>query len=110
MNPISIIIGFLGLAAGAFLGYFYRRYQQERAAKSQQDKAESTLKVANEQARLIETHARESATKIVQAAESEIKERRIELGNESERLHKRRPEPAGRPEKREQRAHTLQSR
>ncbi len=110
MNPISIIIGFLGLAAGAFLGYFYRRYQQERAAKSQQDKAESTLKVANEQARLIETHARESATKIVQAAESEIKERRIELGKEAERLDKRRTELDGRADKLEQREQTLNKR
>jgi DNA repair exonuclease SbcCD ATPase subunit len=39
---------------------------------------------------MIESGARENATKIIQAAESEIKERRIELNRETDRLDKRR--------------------
>ena len=110
MNAISIIIGFLALVIGAVAGYFYHRYQSDRALKNQQDKADNILKVANTQARLIETQARESATKIVQASESEIKERRIELGKEADRLDKRRSELDGRADKLEQRDQNLNKR
>ncbi len=70
MNPISIIIDVLALVVGVAAGYFFHRYQRERAVKNQQDKADNILKIASEQARLIDTQARDSATKIVQAAES----------------------------------------
>jgi ribonucrease Y len=110
MNLISILLGFVVLIVGVFIGYFYHRFQNERDLRNQQEKAESILKVANEQARLIETHARESATKIVQAAESEIKERRIELGKEAERLDKRRSELDSRADKLEQREQALNKR
>ncbi|MCL4529315.1 MAG: Rnase Y domain-containing protein, partial [Chloroflexi bacterium] len=110
MNPISILFDFLALVVGVAAGYFYHRFQQERALKNQQDKADSILKAANEQARLIETQARESATKIVQAAEGEIKERRIELGKESERLDRRRSELDSRADKIEQREQNLNKR
>ena len=59
MNAISIIIVLLALAVGAVAGFFYHRYQSDRALKNQQDKADNVLKVANTQARLIETQARE---------------------------------------------------
>jgi ribonucrease Y len=110
MNAISIIIGFLALVLGGVAGYFYHRYQSDRALKNQQDKADNILKVANTQARLIETQARESATKIVQAAESEIKERRIELNKEADRFDKRRSELDSRADKLEQRDQTLNKR
>ena len=110
MNVISIIIVLLALAVGAVAGFFYHRYQSDRALKNQQDKADNILKVANTQARLIETQARESATKIVQASESEIKERRIELGKEADRLDKRRSELDGRADKLEQRDQNLNKR
>jgi len=110
MNAISIIIGFLALVIGGVAGYFYHRNQSKHALKNQQDKADNILKVANSQARLIETQARESATKIVQAAESEIKERRIELGKEADRLDKRRSELDSRADKLEQRDQNLNKR
>ena len=68
------------------------------------------MKAANSQARLIESGARENATKIVQAAESEMKERRIELNRETERLDKRRSELDTRFDKIEQREQTLNKR
>src|SRR5258707_6099271 len=110
MNGISIAIDFIVLVLGGAAGYFYHRYQNERGLKNQQDKADNILKIANEQARLIETHARDSATKIVQAAESEIKERRIELSKEAERMDKRRTEVEGRADKLEQREQNLNKR
>jgi ribonuclease Y len=111
MNAISIIIsGLVSLAIGVTAGYFYHRYQSDRALKDRQDTADNILKVANTQARLIETQARESATKIVQASESEIKERRIELSKEADRIDKRRSELDSRADKLEQRDQTLSKR
>jgi len=98
------------LIVGVAAGYFYHRYQAEKALKNQQDKAENILKGANEQARLIESQARDNATKIVQAAEAEIKERRIELNRETDRLDKRRSELDSRVDKLEQREQNLNKR
>jgi ribonuclease Y len=111
MNTIfSIIIDVVLLAVGVIAGYFYHRYQSDRALKDRQDTADNILKVANTQARLIESQARESATKIVQASESEIKERRIELNKEADRIDKRRSELDGRADKLEQRDQNLSKR
>ena len=98
------------LIVGVVVGYLLHRLQTERLLRNQQDKADNILRVANEQARLIDAQARESATKIVQASETEIKERRIELSKETERLDKRRTELDGRAEKLEQRDQTLNKR
>jgi ribonuclease Y len=110
MNPIVLFIDLAALVVGAVAGYFFHRYQAEKAAKARQEKADDTLKIANEQARLIESGSRENATKIVQAAESEIKERRIELNRETERLDKRRSELDSRFDKIEQREQMLNKR
>ncbi len=112
MNPfgMNLLIDILSLAVGFVFGYLFHRYQTDKALKDQQQKAESILKGASEQARLIETQARESATKIVQAAEGENKERRQELSRETERLDKRRSEMDGRADRLEQREQTLNKR
>jgi ribonuclease Y len=110
MNPLPILVDVIALIVGLVAGYFFHRYQTERAIKNQQDKADNILKVANEQARLIEGQARENATKIVQAAESEMKERRIELNKETDRLDKRRVELDSRFDKLEQREQNLNRR
>jgi ribonuclease Y len=111
MNPLlSIGIGILLLGLGVAAGYFLRRYQSEVARRNQQEKAENILKGASEQARLIESQARENAVKIVQAAEAEIKERRIELNKETERLEKRRTEVESRSERLEQREQNINKR
>jgi len=111
MNPlITIISDILALALGVIAGYLFHRYQADKELENQQQKAESILKGANEQARLIETQARESAAKIVQAAEGELKERRHELSRETERLDKRRSELDNRADRLEQREQTLNKR
>jgi ribonuclease Y len=107
---VNITIGIVFLLMGVVVGYFFHRYQAERALQNQQQKADSILKGANEQARLIEAQARENAVKIIQAAESEIKERRIELNRELERVDKRRTELESRIEKLEQREQALNKR
>ncbi len=111
MNPIIVIISdALILLVGIITGYLIHRYQAEQRIKNQQDKADIILKGANEQARLIEAQARENAVKIIQAAEAEIKERRIELNKEAERLDKRRSELDHRAERLEQREQALNKR
>lgn len=111
MNTLTILlIAFFALGLGVAAGYFLHRYQADKALKNQQDKADNILKGASEQARLIESQARENAVKIVQAAESEIKERRIELSKETDRLDKRRSEFENRVEKLEQREQAINKR
>ncbi|GMV34699.1 MAG: ribonuclease Y [Chloroflexi bacterium] len=111
MNPIILILtGFLALAIGAAAGYFFHRYQMERAAKARQDRADDIVKAAQTQANMIVKGAQDNAAKIIQASESEIKERRIELNRDTERLEKRRSEVDSRYDKIEQREQNLNKR
>jgi ribonucrease Y len=110
MTLIDLIIAVVFLVVGATLGYFFQRYQADIARRNQQEKADNILKGASEQARLIESQARENAVKIVQAAEAEIKERRIEVNKEAERLDKRRSELDSRVDRLEQREQAINKR
>lgn len=110
MNPLAFLIAGLTLVLGIVMGYLFHRYLRDKDLKNQHQKAESILRGANEQARLIETQARENATKIIQGAESEIKDRRKELSRETERIDKRRSELDNRAERLEQREQTLNKR
>jgi len=110
MSPINIVIDLVVIVVGFVAGYLVHRYQVERDLQNQQQKADSILKGASEQARLIESQARENAVKIVQAAEAEIKERRVELSRETERLDKRRSEMDSRADRLEQREQSINKR
>src|ERR1041384_1707460 len=110
MTWIDLVIAIVFLSVGGALGYFLHRYQAELLRRNQQEKADNILKGASEQARLIESQARENAVKIVQAAEAEIKERRIELNKETDRLDKRRSELDSRVDRLEQREQTINKR
>ena len=110
MSLVEILIMVLVLIVGVLIGYFFHRYQADRAAKARQDKADDILKAAQTQAGLIVKGAQDNSTKIIQAAESEIKERRIELNKETERVEKRRSELDARFDKIEQREQALNKR
>jgi ribonuclease Y len=110
MSAITIIEVIVALFLGIGIGYLFHRYQVEQRIKSQQDRADNILKGASEQARLIESQARENATKIIQVAENELKERRLELNRETERLDKRRSELDSRVDRLEQREQALNKR
>ncbi len=110
MNPLNLLIDILALVVGVAAGYFFHRYQVERAEKAKQDKADDILKAAQTQANMIVKGAQDNATKIIQAAESEIKERRIDLNKETDRLEKRRSELDSRFDKIEQREQNLNKR
>ncbi|MEW5941254.1 MAG: Rnase Y domain-containing protein, partial [Chloroflexota bacterium] len=111
MNPIlAIVIDVITLLVGLLAGYYFHRYQTDKAMRDQQEKAATVLKGASEQARLIESQARENAVKITQAAEQDVKERRAENSREAERLDKRRTEIEHRADKLEQREQALNKR
>lgn len=110
MSPLNILTDILALIVGVVAGYFIHRYQAERVANEKQNKADDILKAANTQARMIVSGAQDNATKIIQAAESEIKERRIDLNKETDRLEKRRSEVDSRSDKIEQREQALNKR
>lgn len=110
MSLVEILIMVLVLIIGVLIGYFFHRYQADRATKARQDKADDILKAAQTQAGLIVKGAQDNSTKIIQAAESEIKERRIELNKETERVEKRRSELDARFDKIEQREQALNKR
>jgi ribonuclease Y len=110
MTPIILFIDFITLILGVAAGYFFHRYQAEQAAKARNEKADNILKVASEQARLIESGSRDNAAKLLKSAETDIKDRRAELNRETERLDKRRGELDSRFDKMEQREQTLNKR
>jgi ribonuclease Y len=110
MNLVDILITVLALIIGLLAGYFFHRFQADRAAKAKQDRADDILKAAQTQAGMIVKGAQDNSTKIIQAAESEIKERRIELNKETERVEKRRSELDVRFDKIEQREQALNKR
>jgi ribonuclease Y len=107
---IAVVIAVATLVIGLGLGFWLRSFFGAKAFRAQQEKAENVLKGASEQARLIETQARENALKITQGAEQEMKERRIELNRETERLDRRRSELDQRGDRLEQREQALNKR
>jgi ribonuclease Y len=110
MNPLNIVVDILVLAVGLAVGYFFSRYQNERSRKDQQGRAGDIVQKALDEARQIDVEARDSALKIVQAAESEIVQRRTDLNRETDRLDKRRTDLDNRIERLEQREQTLNKR
>ncbi len=110
MNLTFYIAAGLTLLVGLVIGYFFSRYQSEKNLREQKEKAENILKGANEQARLIEIQARDSALKIIQASETEITQRRADLSREEERIQRRREELDNRFERLEQREQALNKR
>ena len=110
MNPLFYLTAGLALVVGLLVGYMLSRMQIERQRKAQQDQADTIVKGANEQARLIEIQARDKALKIVQASENEVSQRRNEISREDDRLQKRREELDTRYEKMEQREQALNKR
>jgi len=110
MNPQTFLLAGFALLMGLVIGYFISRYLSERVLQKEKEKADSILKGANEQARLIEIQARDNALKVVQSAETDVTQRRAELNREEDRIQKRRAELDTRLERLEQREQVLNKR
>lgn len=100
----------LDIAVVVGVTYFVIRYFIQRYRKEQQNKADNTLLIANEQARSIELEAKDKVLKIQQEAETDAARRRNDLAREEDRLQKRRAELDHRMEKLELREQTLNKR
>lgn len=110
MNPQTFLLAGFALLMGLVIGYFISRYLSERVLQKEKEKADSILKGASEQARLIEIQARDNALKVVQSAETDVTQRRAELNREEDRIQKRRAELDTRLERLEQREQVLNKR
>jgi ribonuclease Y len=111
MNIFGVIfIAILDLIVGLLLGYFIFRYQNEKRQVNLKTRSDDILKAASDKAQKVELDARDSALKIVKAAEEEITRRRSEQNKEEDRLNKRRTELDARFEKIDLREQTLNKR
>ena len=108
LQIIFLIIFDIAVVVG--VAYFVTRYLIQQFRKEQQDKADNTLLIANEQARSIELEAKDKALKIQQEAETDAARRRNDLAREEDRLQKRRAELDHRVEKLELREQALNKR
>jgi ribonuclease Y len=110
MEPIAYLIAGAALILGLAIGFFISRAQIRRAQAQQREKADKILLEAREQAKTVELQARDTALKITQAAEAEIKSLRSELHKEEERLQHRRTEMDNRIDRLEQREQSVNKR
>ena len=106
----QILSAGLALLLGLVVGYVFNRIQTERKLQQQKNTAEDILKGANEQARLIEIQARDSALQVVKEADAEIQARRRDLNQDEERIQRRRAEQDQRAERLEQREQNVNKR
>jgi ribonuclease Y len=86
---VAIVAVLIGLAAGAALGFFVRRFLSRKRYEAAQVDASRVLKEAGEQKRSIIIEAKEEALGIRSASEAELRERRSELKRLERRLSKR---------------------
>jgi ribonuclease Y len=114
MDEISITLGILLAAAalviGAAIGYGIRQMMAARRAAAEKAKLDQLTAAADARARQIEVQAKDSALKLRDAAEEEIRRRRTDLAGEEERLQRRRVEVDRRIERQEQREQLLNKR
>jgi len=110
MNTIAYVLTGAALVLGVVFGILFSQAQNRRNQARQKEKADKLLLEAREQAKTIELQARDSALKISQAAEGEIKTLRSELHKEEERLQHRRTEMDNRIDRLEQREQSVNKR
>jgi ribonuclease Y len=105
-----VIIILADILVLAVVIYFTTRALNDRFRRELQARADNSLNLANEKARMIEIEAKDKALKILQDAESETVRRRTELSHEEERLQKRRAEMDARSDRVELKEQTLNKR
>lgn len=107
---LPVVISLAALAMGLTLGYLFRQMQLSRELKGRRAEAERIMEAANSKVRELELSARDEALKLRNEAEAAASRRRTELGNEEERLQKRRADLDDRLDKLEKRDQTLSRR
>lgn len=109
MELIAILAVLGGLVAGASLGYFGRSWILGRRREAARSEAEALMDAAREERRDLLLEAKEEALQTRSAAETEIRERRSELGRTERRLANREENSERRTTNLDRRERTLQA-
>jgi ribonuclease Y len=107
---VFFIVVVVMIAIGAAIVIVVTRSRIDKFSREQDEKADSVVIVAQENARVLELEAKDRALKLLQEAETELSHRRTELAREEERLTKRRADLDHRVERLEQREQLLNKR
>ena len=111
INLATILIALaVGLVAAGGVSYLLVKSFTEKFKKSQQNEADSLVRLASEKAKNIEMEAKDRSLKILQDAETENSRRRSEILREDDRLQKRRLELDNRIERLELREQNINKR
>jgi ribonuclease Y len=108
----TIIIALVAAAIGGIVGYFFKQYQAEQAAKVMRVEQARVIEEAQTKAKETVLTARDEALKLHDEVEAEAKRHRAEWQREEERVAKRREEyeqKLDRLEQRERRINLRQS-
>jgi len=112
MGPILplVITALIAAALGCALGYLFKQYQAEQAAKAMRIEVDRIIEEAQAKAREMVLAAKDDALKLRDEIEAEAKRRRAELQREEERMIRRREEYEQKLERLEQRERRLNQR
>ncbi len=86
---LYIVVGIVGLAAGAIAGYYYFRRVSEQKEQSAEMMAESIIAKAEAKSKELEIQSKEEAIQLRNETEKELQRKRQELERYEERLQKR---------------------
>ena len=107
---ITIIIALVAAAVGGTVGYFFKQYQAEQAAKVMRVEQARVIEESRTKAKETVLTARDEALKLRDEVEAEVKRHRVEWQREEERLAKRREEYEQKLERLEQRERRINQR
>ena len=107
---ITIIIALVAAAVGGTVGYFFKQYQAEQAAKVMGVEQARVIEEARTKAKETVLTARDEALKLRDEVEAEVKRHRVEWQREEERVAKRREEYEQKLERLEQRERRINQR
>jgi ribonuclease Y len=111
MEPLfTIIIALVAAAIGGTVGYFFKQYQAEQAAKVMRVEQARVIEEAQTKAKETVLTARDEALKLHDEVEAEAKRHRIEWQREEERVARRREEYEQKLERLEQRERRINQR
>jgi ribonuclease Y len=111
MGPwLTIILALVAAAIGGTVGYFFKQYQAEQAAKVLRIEQAHVIEEAQTKAKETVLTARDEALKLHDEVEAEAKRHRIEWQREEERVAKRREEYEQKLERLEQRERRINQR
>jgi ribonuclease Y len=111
MGPLlTVITALVAAAIGGTVGYFFKQYQAEQAAKVMRIEQEHLIEEAQTTAKETVLAARDEALKLRDEVEAEAKRHRIEWQREEERVAKRREEYEQKLERLEQRERRINQR